>query len=280
MFIGLFVYFAGSLPNSRHNLDHVNHEKLSPVQRSSPCLFEPSPAKKRSISKRDAFDCEETENLLLAACSHGECSEVTLSARNGTICDNNSVYANSKMQYQNNVSKETPPSNISAHQLPTNLKYMNIESAEDDHQLLSVGSPDRSEEDVDFSDSVALHAKHNLTWKVKCARAVVSPMYDTSPSDNLENDDSLIYSNSADYSGFSDSSFSDPNLLRSSPSSDLVSRTGGSRTSGEDHTVSVYDTAESGPPDSDTNMDGSTVNVISADDNRDVNNLVFPDSSG
>ncbi|XP_071119364.1 potassium voltage-gated channel subfamily B member 2-like isoform X3 [Haliotis cracherodii] len=260
---------SGCEPTSRR----LNSEKLSPKQRSSPSLLEPPPTKRKSILKRDVVNHEETEHLLLAACRDGECTgQFSNSPQNSNLYENNIISCH-KPHIEIDITPEPPPHN-STNSTPG---MRHIDSTDEESQRLTPDSPERSEEDVEFSDSVA-GPHNNAFWKqLRCPSQGSSPLNDTSPSDNL--DESYIGSNSADYS-LSDSSLSDPNLLKSSPSSDVVSRTAGSQMSGEEHTVSIYDTADSGPTDSDTNME-NVVNSLQSDVSQETReNILFPDSSG
>lgn len=85
--------------------------------------------------------------------------------------------------------------------------------------ISQINTPDRSEEDLEFSDSVASPNKLN-SWGTTANHGHLVPWQnDTSPSDNLDNEESYIESNSVEHSN-SDGSLSEHNSLKLSPSVD------------------------------------------------------------
>ncbi|XP_050401034.1 uncharacterized protein LOC126817904, partial [Patella vulgata] len=251
--------------------------KQSPQQRSSPSLFEPSPPRKRTLVKSDAVHLD--DNFLVSLCTDGDCDKVS----NLTILQKPDMCDNTKKHFGQNlppVQTNSSFQNNRTSKVPQSIKCVNIETVGDANQRFTPETPDRLEEDLEFSDSIAIPNKINAPKCTGVLHGNIPVQSDTSPSDNLENDESYLGSfNSADYS-FSDASFSDPNFRKPSPSSDVFARTEDS----EDHTtVSIYETADSMATDSETNMD-NIVNLSPGTDQQDKpsnhGNLGLPDASG
>lgn len=76
-------------------------------------------------------------------------------------------------------------------------------------------TPDKSEEELEFSDSVANPYKLN-NWQ-RHRDQCVPWQTDTSPSDTFDNEESLLGSNSFDHSPSDSTSLSSHNLMRISP---------------------------------------------------------------
>lgn len=206
--------------------DSVNN---SPTRRSTPSLVDIPPPKRKSILKKDQQHREESENLLASnrrnvfygVNKSGPISKSldysdsvhtdTLNAQTGlnSLNDNFCTTADptptiSPTAIKNNNTEQTTntgnvDNNMHQPQIAQDSspkKQTSSDSYTDDSQMNTF---DKSEDDILFSDSVALSAfntgKPNI-WHNTDIHGIITWQTDTSPSDNLDNDENFFPSTS------------------------------------------------------------------------------------
>ncbi|XP_060572245.1 uncharacterized protein LOC132730353 isoform X3 [Ruditapes philippinarum] len=212
---------GGLFDSAHHLLDGNDSLHSSPTRRSTPSLVNIPPPKRKSILKKDIQHKDESENLLASnrknvfyGINKGE-SKSFDSSNNGVqtfigINDNINTTADQTISpnaiKNNNIFDENVKtgnfennmhqSNLAQQPLPK--KQPSCDSYTDESQLNTF---DKSEEEILFSDSVALSAfnpsKANI-WQNSDIHGIITWQTDTSPSDNLENDENYFLSLSRD----------------------------------------------------------------------------------
>lgn len=194
----------------------------SPTRRSTPSLANIPPPKRKSILKKDIQYKDESENLLASnrrnvfyGINKGESKSLD-SSNNGvqtyiSITDNLNKTAEqtpstNAIQNNNVLDENVKTGNLDNNMHKSNLaqqsppkKQPSSDSYTDEGQLNTF---DKSEDEILFSDSVALSAfnpsKANI-WQNSDIHGIITWQTDTSPSDNLENDENFFLSLSHDH---------------------------------------------------------------------------------
>ncbi|XP_052257253.1 potassium voltage-gated channel protein Shab-like isoform X4 [Dreissena polymorpha] len=212
------------IANPKSGSGYVTHylvpvdQSNTPMHRSTPSLMDIQPPPRKSILKKETSIKNETDSLLEAKekvvkynTNNWNCdmkspqnipqntsaksvksfdelvktSNTSEHQRSNSSHWNNNMFSETtdktKLDNLTNEPKQPPP------QQPT--KQQSSDSCTDDSQLNTF---DKSEDDIMFSDSMAINAfntgKQNI-WQNADVHGIISWQTDTSPSDNLENDD-------------------------------------------------------------------------------------------
>lgn len=208
--------FTGPIESQAHCLvDFTEGAVITSATRSYPELKDLLPqAKVKSILKKDVLNKNETENLLDAnrknvyyttcrdgtsakdqdtrafnKCNVNDIDNYNITAEttvSSNVCKNNNVFQKESKtgNMENNMHESSK-----THHHP--IKQQSSESYTDDSQLNTF---DKSEDEALFSDSIAISAfntgKANI-WQNADIHGIITWQTDTSPSDNLENEENL-----------------------------------------------------------------------------------------
>ena len=224
----IFVHFSGQPDTTEHLLVSLEEPIISSTYKSSPSLLYFPPAKKKSILKH--FAPKDDVDNILTPVSHSftygvqkysNIKPVYSSFKSHDHIDNlnvptNSTHACSSNSWKNPAGTKTGNLNNNVN-LPNQklcLKQQSSDSYTDDSQFNTF---DKSDEEFEFSDSAAFNAfkpaKGNI-YQNSDSHGIVTWQTDTSPSDNLENDDICFGTLSNDHTPSPDISFSDQNFNR------------------------------------------------------------------
>ena len=226
------IFFPGHSDTTEHLLASLEEPIISSTYKSSPSLLYFPPPKKKSILKHNAHKAE-SENLLTPV-SHSFTYGVQKynnlkpfynSFTSNDHLDNLNVPADrpqarngDNWQELTGIKTGNLNNNVNLPNQKLSLKQQSSDSYTDDSQFNTF---DKSDEEFEFSDSAAFNAfkpaKGNI-YQNSDSHGIVTWQTDTSPSDNLENDDICFGSLSNDHTPSPEISFSDQNFNRTGSS--------------------------------------------------------------
>ncbi|KAK3591166.1 hypothetical protein CHS0354_029015 [Potamilus streckersoni] len=270
---------SGKSENTQHLLAAQEDTATSSTRRSTSCLLDSCATKRKSILKKEAIHKNESENLLKSGNRyHSNGAPSNEHRQNYNSCNSSDQYNKftaAPLTPRSQESSVTFPSqtgnNIS---LSHPVKQVSTDSYTSDSQLNTF---DRSDEELEFSDSFVnnqIETVRSNIWHNSDGFIPHSWATDTSPSDNLENDESYLGSISYECTPSDDASMSDRNSK--------MSPTGNANDLGEINRYndnSMEGSEYSKSPKVST-FDNIMNNIPGESTSEETKNLAFPDASG